>query len=502
MRILLTVLLSFLGVQGYSQPGTQQPQKRIIEIVQADVLEGIETDSAKIRKLLGNVILRNEDVLLHCDSAYHFFERNYLDAFGHVVIEKGDSIRLTGDTLRYFGDKRTANIKGKKVVLTQADMRLTTTALFYDLQNNFGQYTTGGELHDGKATLTSKIGYYYARTRDAFFRDSVILRTDEYTLRADTLQYNTATQTTFFHGPTSILTDQNIITCNGGWYDTERDVAMFKDDVHLRNPPQEVSADSLYYDRNLRFGKTYSDVVMRDTDENTMILCDYGEYDERAKSMMATERPVLINISEGDSIFITADTLRSTTDTNEVRKFRAYNHVRLFKSDLQGVCDSMSYSEVDSLLRLYNVPILWTDSSQFSADTITVMMVDNRVRQVNLYRDAIIGSITDSLIHNQIKGLRIHGFFSDDTLRRMVVEGNGESIYFAQDESEAYIGMNKATCARMMIYMKAAKVDRITFIGAPEATLTPMRDVDLKSYSLEGFSWREGLRPREPFTRE
>lgn len=500
----LVLILVLSATQAHAQrpTPTDTTRRRIIEIVQADVLEGIETDSAKIRKLLGHVILRNEDVTLHCDSAYHFFEQNFLDAFGHVIVEKGDSIRLTGDTLRYYGNKRTAQMKGKKVVLTQAQMRLTTTALFYDLQNNYGLYDNGGELHDGKAVLTSRRGHYYARSHDAFFRDSVVLKTDDYTLTADTLQYNTDNQTAYFHGPTTIVSEENTITCRGGWYNTEKELAMFKDDVRLSNPPQEVSADSLYYDRTRGTGKTYSNVMLRDTAENTIILCDYGEYNEQRNTMMATQYPVLISISEGDSIFITADTLRSETDTaNDLRSFRAYHAVKLFKSNLQGVCDSMSYSEADSLLRLYQVPILWADSSQFSADTITVLMVDNRVRQVNLYRNSIIGSMTDTLIYNQIKGLRIHGFFSDDTLRRMLVEGNGESIYFAQDEARAYIGMNKATCARMVIYMKSAQVDRITFIGAPEATMTPIKDVDLKTYSLEGFSWQEVLRPKERFER-
>ena len=79
----------------------------------------------------------------------------------------------------------------------------------------------------------------------------------------------------------------------------------------------------------------------------------------------------------------------------------------------------------------------------------------------------------------------------------MLVEGNGESVYFAQDENKAYIGLNKATCSRMWIYMKEAKVDRITFIGSPEATMTPMRDVDLSAYALEGFKWQPELKPEK-----
>ena len=497
MRRLTSVLFLLFVAQWVSaQPG---PQKRIIEIIRADVLEGIETDSAKLRKLLGNVVLKNEDVTLRCDSAYHFYEKNYLDAFGNVVVEKGDSIRLTGDTLRYFGDRKTAQMKGKRVMLLDGTMTLTTTMLFYDLDKDFGYYQNGGELKDGKSTLTSKRGYYYANTEDAFFREDVMLFTDDYTLRADTLQYNTGNQTTYFHGPTTIVSEENVIKCESGWYNTEADIALFRKNVSLSNPPQEVIADSLYYDRNLGIGKTYSNVRMTDTAENMIILCDYGEYNEKENSMMATQFPVLINISDGDSIFITGDTLRSATDTNDVRMFRAYHAVRLFKSNLQGVCDSLYYSDTDSLLRLYQAPILWSDSSQFSADTITVMMADNRIRQVNLYRNAMIGSITDTMVYNQIKGLRIHGYFEDDTLRRMLVEGNGESIYFAQDETNAYIGMNKALCSRMWIYMKAAKVDRITFIGEPQATMFPMKEVDLRSYSLEGFLWRDDLRPQEAF---
>lgn len=494
MRAVIT-LLAMVGLGSIGLAQSDSARKRIIEIVQADALEGIDTDSASIRKLLGNVILKNEDVLLHCDSAYHFFESNYLDAFGNVLIEKGDTVRLTGDTLRYFGDKRTAVIVGREVVLTDNRMRLTTDELFYDLQNNFGRYADGGELINEGTTLTSKRGYYHARTKDAFFRDSVVLSTDDYTLTADTLQYNSESQTTFFHGLTEIVSEENIITCLAGWYNTENETALFKEEVRLINPPQVITADSIYYDRTLGTGKTYSNVRMVDTSENTIIICNYGEYNEIKNEMMATQQPVLISVAEGDSIFISADTLRSATDTNDVRKFNAYHGVLLFKSNLQGVCDSLAYSDVDSLLRLYQAPLLWSDSSQFSADTIHIRLVDNRISQVSLYREALIGSITDTLIYNQIKGLAIHGYFGEDTLRKMLVEGNGESIYFAQDENEAYIGLNRASCSRMWIYLKDDKVDRITFIGSPEATMTPMRDVDLGAYVLDGFKWQAELKP-------
>ena len=73
MRTLITVL-AIAGFGGNGLAQSDSTRRRIIEIVQADALEGIETDSVRVRKLLGNVILKNEDVLVHCDSAYHFYD--------------------------------------------------------------------------------------------------------------------------------------------------------------------------------------------------------------------------------------------------------------------------------------------------------------------------------------------------------------------------------------------------------------------------------------------
>ena len=188
----------------------QKPKN--IELLNADVLEYDEAKGEKIKKLKGNVVFKHQNAKMYCDSAYLISETNTLEAFNNVRIEEGDSLNIYGDYLNYDGNTGIAEIL-ENVRLYHNDMLLTTNILNQNLKTKVASYINGGKITDKKNSLTSISGFYYSKTHNYFFKDSVVLINPEYQMNSDTLQYNTKTKVSYFHGPTTIISKENTIHC-------------------------------------------------------------------------------------------------------------------------------------------------------------------------------------------------------------------------------------------------------------------------------------------------
>ena len=191
---LISLLLSF---NVYSQKVQQ------IEIIQANSLEGSKVNGEDVRRLVGDVIFKQETTMLYCDSALFFVVSNSIEAYGHVRVE-GPTAKLSGDVLHYEGNTKKAVITGKIVRMTDGKAVLTTDRLNYDLASDVGEFTTGGKVEDKENVLTSQHGYYYSNDKTVFFKDHVVLINPKYVMKSDTLKYNTVTETSYFYGPSTI----------------------------------------------------------------------------------------------------------------------------------------------------------------------------------------------------------------------------------------------------------------------------------------------------------
>ncbi len=500
ITVLTFLLALFIPLHGIAQEKTK------VKILNADMLGYDEVGGQKIRKLLGNVKMKQDDIIMDCDSAWFFAEVNRVHAYGNVHITQGDSLDIYADSLIYIGPEKLATLY-HHVKLIKEGMTLTTDRLVYDLDHKVARYHSGAAIRHKETHLTSRVGYYYEQSKVAYFKDSVVLIDPSYTLHADTLKYNVDQNISYFFGPTDIISDSSIIYCEDGWFDANKDIAFFKKNARIENDPQVIRADSIYYEKSTGFGKAYHNVEWLDTVEKNIIYCDYAEYLEREKTFVATQTPVICNFESGDSLYIAADTLLAyidTTDSADYRVLIGYHDVLIFRDNMQGKCDSLSYSYKDSVIRFYKSPILWIDSSQMTADTIAILFKNQKAHRLDLIRSAFIVNLEDTGLYNQIRGKDIFGYFRDDTLYKMKTIGNGESIYYARDDLGAYLGANQASCSKMDIYFKTQKVDHIIFLDKPNATFHPMQDLDPDDLMLSGFQWLESRRPtdyRELFTK-
>ena len=335
---------------------TVTPQKgQQIELLTASELQGGDFNGVEIRKLIGNVSFRQGTTLLYCDSAYQYTERNALEAFSNVRIIQNDTITITGDRGTYDGDTRKARITGN-VTMRDPRMTLTTQLLDYDLNNNLAYYSTGGHLQDPENTLDSQFGYYNTVSKVFSFKRNVKLVTRENTIDTDTLQYNTVSKIAYFFGPTRIKGKQGNIYAENGNYNTATKISNFARNAKIETPNYLLGGDKLYYDEARQYGVATGRVSMTSKKDNLMIRGDVGRYwRAQGRAKVYGSQPVMRNISDKDTLYLSADTLVSVEGRppqNKAGVIYAYRKVRIFRADLQGRCDSLTYDRQDSIIYL------------------------------------------------------------------------------------------------------------------------------------------------------
>lgn len=466
-----------------------------IHVENANSLEYDDALGIKAQRLIGNVIFSHEGTKMYCDSAYLDGDNNSLEAFSNIKIV-GDSIELTGDHLDYEGLLRMATVTGN-VVLTDPSTVLTTDLLIYDTKNEVARYTTGGKIISttNSNELMSQKGTYDSNSRFFYFKNNVVLKNDDYTMYSDTLHYNSFTETAFFFGPTKIVGKENLIYCENGYYDTKNDISEFNKNAVLHSKGQKISGQRLYYDRAQGLGRARDNVMIIDSTQNIVITGDYADYYEKEDRMLVTQNAMLKMEIQNDTLYLVGDTLKniSIPETDYKKLFANYN-VRFYKKDLQGQCDSLSYSTQDSLMEMFREPFLWNEENQLNADSCKIQMANGNIDKIYLNQNAFIGSEIDTIRFNQINGRKITGYFFDNQLKKIAVEGNGQSIYYAESDSSEFIGVNKAECTDMLIYMDSSQVSSIIFIKDPDATLYPVNELSPKELTLRGFKWLGKLR--------
>jgi len=472
--------------------------KKQIEIIQAGSLEGVKINGIEVRRLVGDVIFKQEDTYMYCDSALFYESTNSIDAYGTIRIE-GPRAKLYGDFLHYDGNFKSADITGKVVRMTDGKMDLTTTAMQYDLENDIGNYQVGGKVIDKDNVLTSKKGYYYSKERMIFFKEDVVLTNPRYVMFSDTLKYHTPSSVAYFFGPSHIYssgTDSAHIYCENGWYNTKTEKSRFSKNAFIESKENRLSGDSLSYDRLTKLGEAWNHVELKDTVQKVIIGGDYAWLDELNGISFVTGNSLLTKMFDVDSLFLHADTLYAKQDTAAKQKtYFAYHHVRIFKTDLQGQCDSLVYSSSDSTIWFYTKPILWSNNNQMTADKISLLLVDNEIKRMNLYANSFIAGIEDSLRFNQIKGREMIGYFIENKLNSISVNGNGQSIYYIRNKKKQITGVNQADCSDMLIRIKENRVSKISLIKNADATLFPVKETDPKQMRLKDFSWKGHLQP-------
>jgi len=450
-----------------------------------------------IHIMRGNVRFRHQDAYLYCDSAYFFEKDNSLEAFGSVRIEQGDTLFIYGNFLIYDGNRNLAKMR-EDVRMENNSNTLFTDNLDYDRNRNLGYFFDGGMLVDSINELTSIYGQYSPATKIAMFKDEVVLTGQQFVLRSDTLEYNTANNIAMIVAPTVIESDSTIIHSSNGWYNTETDEATLYDRsiVTSKDKTKTMTADTLFYNHRTGFGEAFSNMVLNDTVRKIILTGNYGYYDDVRQFAFATDSAQCIEYSQTDSLFLHADTLQMWT-VGEERELKAFYGVRIYRTDLQGVADSLQFNTADSTLYMYKTPILWNTGYQLTGDTISVLFNDSTVERVNVIGRAFAIAERDTSYFDQMKGRNLTAFFLNGELYRIDVEGNTESIYYPiEEEGMEFIGRNKTESPYLTIFVEDRKPVEIKIWSSPVVEMLPIPDLDSEQKFLKDFINYNYLRPR------
>lgn len=497
MRIAALLLPLIAPVVLFAQSTVGQPQGRV-EILNADEWLFDRTASGA-QRLRGNVRFKQADALMRCDSA-HLYEDQRVDAFGHVGIAQGDTLQGEADVLRYSGQQRVARLEGQ-VRLHDRSMELTAPALEYDLRAKRATYASGGRIvsaRDG-SVLTSGTGVYLTDQRRFIFGRDVVLDHPERRITGDTMHYATASGMASFFGPTTITQGATVIRTLAGHYDTRQERARFLRRTTVTSGGRMLAGDSLHYDRRSGLGQAWGHVSIADSSGDLRVLGDVGRYNEREDRTMVTGRAELQLRMGADTLFLHGDTLFAEPQ-GQGRRITARRSVRFFKHDLQGACDTLDFSDADSLITMRHRPVLWSATDQISGDTIRITLKEGRAHRLLVQEHAFLLSQADSAHHDQVAGTRMTGYFHEGTLSRLDVDGNAQTVYHAKEEREGateLIGVNRADCSRIRVRMKEGRIDAVVFLDRPDAVLYPIGKAPAEEISLRGMNDRSAERPTD-----
>ncbi len=492
-RNLLLVVLMLTSVSVMAQRKTR------IQILHADHYHYNARFNKNIQQLIGHVRLKQDSTLFLCDSAYLNDKLRNLDAFGHVHINVNDTLNIYGDRLHYNGKTKIGELFGN-VKLEDSKAVLTTSHLVYNRITGMAFYDTGGTIVSDSNVLKSRRGDYDTRAKIFYFKKNVVLTNPDQVTKADTLIYNTINKTAYFKGPTLIRGNNSIIKCVDGWYNTATDRVQMRKRPEIESGEQFLTADSILYNNHTGFGRAMGNISVLDTLHSLLVKGKKAEIWNNKGITYVTDSAEAITYDQQDSMFLHADTLWVYFDrTHNAKKMLAYHTVRFYRTDLQGICDSLAYAVSDSVIRLYHRPVLWTGKNQLTADSIFISIHNNRLDSLTMFNTSFIVSLDTLRNYNQIKGRNMVGYFRNNRIYRVKVDGNAQSIYWVRDDKKQLVGINKAESSYMIIRVKDNEIKAINYIEQASETMYPEKDLPPNGRILKGFQWYENLRPRSKY---
>lgn len=448
-----------------------------------------------IQILMGNVIFRHDSSYMYCDSAYFNEVANSLEAFSNVRMEQGDTLFVYGNYLFYDGNTQMAYLR-ENVRMENKQVTLFTDSLNYDRLADVGYYFEGGLIVDEENELSSYYGQYSPANKLAIFNDSVQLVNPNFVLHSDTLHYYTDTKLAIILGPSVIESDSGTIHTTRGWYDTVGNTSLLLDRSRVYSGDKMMIGDSILYDQAAGFGEIFGNMFLQDTAQHIILEGQYGFYNEKTEFALATDSARVMEYSQGDTLYLHSDTLQMQTVDSTYREIKAFHGVRFYRIDMQGVCDSMLFNTKDSVLYMYDDPILWNDSYQIYGDTILIHMNDSMIDYAHVKQFAFAVQFVDTSYYNQLKGNDLKAYFEGKQVKQIDVEGNAESLFYPLEGDGAMVGLNETKSGFLSIWVKENKLEKLKIWPSPQGTMTPIPDLKPEQKTLKDFYWFDYIRPQ------
>ena len=432
-----------------------------IEIINANQISFNKKNNKDRQILTGNVKIKHKNQFMSCDSAYYYANENKIEAFSKIHIWQGDTLSLKGNYLIYLGNYQLAEIE-KNVQFKHNEMNLISEQLRYNFEYNKGFFDQRAVINEKNKSLKSNQGIYYASIEKFDFYNEVVIKTEKETLGADTLYYWLENEYALFQSNGSIENNKINVKAQSGWVNQKEEKALVKNNVQITDLENNsiLRADTCYLFNEMSNSISYGNILLS------------IPHDE-------------------DTLYLSSDTLLQKKKPKE-NLIEAYPRANFKSTNMVGFCDSLSYSTKDENLFLNNEPVIWLDEFQLTSDSIRILLKKDLIKMAFLNKNGFIVSEVDSNSFNQISGENMKAYFHENRLLNIEVIGNGESIYYVEDEKKnEVLGVNKIICSNMNIIFERRKIENINFYKKPDAILYPISKINLNDLLLKGFKLRD-----------
>lgn len=509
--IFFLLIVSALGLQNT----IAQENRKKIEIKYAPYMSFEESKpEATILTRNNNkqVHIAHEGLEMWCDEAIYYSKKDFIEAYGNVKINQGDTLLLNSSYVEYDGATKHAVSSGN-VVLKEPSSTLNTDRLLFDRTLQQAHYNTGGKVvKDTSGVITSTVGRYFIKTKKYQFLDKVKLVNPEYIINSDQLDFYTESGYAYFYGPTTILSSTSTIYCERGFYNTSANNGHFIKNAQIFYEDRLFEGDSIYFDRTKGFASATNNIKLTDTINSSVVKGHYAELFRFKDSVFITNRALAITVRDRDSIYIHGDTLM-VTGKAENRITRAFYNAKLYKSNLSGKADSIHVDHQKGLTQLINIsnveynsafqkkrhPILWNLKNQITGDSIHLIS-DTKTEKLDslkvFFNAFVISKDTIGDGYNQISGKTLYGIFENNQLNTIDVLKNAETIYYLRNGENELVGIDKSKSGKIKIWLSDNTIEEIRKINQVEGNTIPEEDFLEKDKLLIGFEWRETERPK------
>ena len=438
------------------------------------------------------VQFRHQGMDIWCDVAVLYQKTNQVKAFGDVFIQQGDSLKMNSNFVEYNGDTKIALAK-ENVKLRNEKMTLETQELFFDRNTQEAYYLNHGKISDEENVLTSKEGRYFVAPKKSQFSSQVNITNADFQINSLTLDYYHSTGHVYMFGPTTITGKDYIAYGEKGFYDTKTEKGYFMDMARIDYDNKRLTGDSLYFDKFRNFASATNNIIIRDTINHTLVKGHYGEIHKAQDSMFITKKALIASLVDKDSVYIHAKRIMVTGKTG-ARIVRAYTGARIYKTDIQGKCDSIHSSQTTGLTQLIGKPILWSGKSQMTGDHIQLLAntQTEKLDSLRVFDNAfLIEKDTLGEGYNQVKGKTLKGKFKENKLNNVNLYQNTEVIYYVYDDQNNPAGINKSKCSQIRVdFTTNQQIETVIFYKDVDGGIYPEDKINKEELRFPNFNWR------------
>jgi hypothetical protein len=423
---------------------------------------------------------------IKADSLYYHTDLNLAEYWGNVQAWHTDGF-LTCREGTYERDKELFHFLDNVFIQTE-EQEINAEDVHYDRLNNSGTLLQNVQVRDTtQQVLVLGDRLDFRREPDwvqvtenpvfiAYETDPETNRTDSLFLGADTLR---------------------VFTTTIGQMDSlDRSRAFERREIPVRTKPT-LQADSLLAADTLAAADTVAAPADKVATADTAQTPETDPENELTEKMLrADSLDIQLNLNKADSLFLAGvrqegDSLFNTT---EVHLFYGYNNVKVYRSDLQSVCDSLVFNSIDSVLRQYGKPVIWNQESQLSADSVFFRFSRDSLYRVDLMSGSFLISQEEDVFFHQIKGEMMQAHIRDNDVYRFDALKNVKALFYIPEDS-LITSLNIKECEEMNVMLKERRAERITYKKSVKSDMIPLFELKKEQERLADFNWRATERP-------